>query len=86
VADARNKLTEFARRPLPPLKARDRSTANQVERFIVELQRTLVTLTAHYRYAEERTQVDGERPAAWVSSQRLGERMLLRFSRDTVSW
>jgi hypothetical protein len=48
VADARNKLTEFARRSLPSLRARDSSAANQLERFIVELQKTLVTMTAHY--------------------------------------
>jgi hypothetical protein len=48
VADARNKLTEFARQSLPSLKARDRDAATQLERFIVELQKTLSTLTAHY--------------------------------------
>jgi hypothetical protein len=48
VADARNKLTEFARQSLPSLKARDRDAATQLERFVVELQKTLATLTAHY--------------------------------------
>jgi hypothetical protein len=48
VADARNKLTEFARRSRPSLKARDRDAANQLERFIVELQKHLATMTAHY--------------------------------------
>ncbi len=48
VADARNKLTEFARQWLPSLKARDRKGATQLERFIVELQKTLATMTAHY--------------------------------------
>ncbi len=48
VADARNKLTEFARQWLPSLKARDRNAATQLERFIVELQKTLATMTAHY--------------------------------------
>jgi hypothetical protein len=48
VADARYKLTEFARQSLPSLKTRDRDAATQLERFIVELQKTLATLTAHY--------------------------------------
>ena len=48
VADARNKLTEFARQSLPSLKARDRTAADQLERFIVELQKTLATLTVKY--------------------------------------
>ena len=48
VADARNKLTEFARQSLPSLKARDRAAADQLERFIVELQKTLATLTVNY--------------------------------------
>ncbi len=48
VADARNKLTELARQSLPSLKARDRDAAKQLERFIVELQKTLATMTAHY--------------------------------------
>jgi hypothetical protein len=48
VADARNKLTEFARQSVPSLKARDRDAATELERFIVELQKTLATLTAHY--------------------------------------
>ena len=48
VTDARNKLTELARQSLPSLKARDRDSANQLERFIVELQKTLATMTAHY--------------------------------------
>jgi hypothetical protein len=48
VADARNKLTELARQSLPWLKARDRDAATQLERFIVELQKTLSTMTSHY--------------------------------------
>jgi hypothetical protein len=48
VADARNKLTELARQSLPSLKARDRDAATQLERFIVELQKSLATMTAHY--------------------------------------
>jgi len=48
VADARNKLTEFARQSLPSLKARDRTAADQLEKFIVELQKTLATLTVNY--------------------------------------
>jgi hypothetical protein len=48
VADARNKLTELARQTLPALKARDPSAATQLERFIVELQKALATLTASY--------------------------------------
>ena len=48
VADARNKLTEFLRQSLPSLKARDRDAANQLERFVVELQKSLATMTAHY--------------------------------------
>ncbi len=48
VADARNKLTDFARQSLPSLKARDRTAADQLEKFIVELQKTLATLTVNY--------------------------------------
>lgn len=48
VADAPNKLTEFARQSLPSLKARDRDAATVLERFVVELQKTLATLTARY--------------------------------------
>ncbi len=48
VLDARNKLTELARQSLPSLKARNRDAADQLERFIVELQKTLATMTAHY--------------------------------------
>jgi hypothetical protein len=48
VMNARNKLTEFARKSLPSLKARDRIAADQLERFIVELQKNLATMTQHY--------------------------------------
>jgi hypothetical protein len=48
VMNARNKLTEFARHSLPSLKARDRIAADQLERFIVELQKNLATMTQHY--------------------------------------
>jgi hypothetical protein len=48
VADARNKLTAFARQALPALKARNAADADALERFIVELQKTLATLTIGY--------------------------------------
>ena len=48
VTDARNKLTELARQWLPSLNSRDRLAAAQLERFIVELQKTLATMTAHF--------------------------------------
>jgi hypothetical protein len=48
VMDARNRLTEFARQSLPSLKARDKAAADQLERFIVELQKNLATMTQHY--------------------------------------
>jgi hypothetical protein len=48
VADARNKLTAFARLALPPLKARDAADADALERFIVELRNTLASLALNY--------------------------------------
>lgn len=48
VADARNKLTQFARETLPGLKARNPADAAGLERFIVELQKTLATLAVNY--------------------------------------
>jgi hypothetical protein len=48
VMNARNKLAELARQSLPSLKARDRTAADQLERFIVELQKNLATMTQHY--------------------------------------
>jgi hypothetical protein len=48
VMDARNRLTEFARQSLPSLKARDKAAADGLERFIVELQKSLATMTQHY--------------------------------------
>lgn len=48
VADARNKLTAFARQALPALKARNAADADGLERFIVELQKTLATLAVNY--------------------------------------
>jgi hypothetical protein len=48
VMDARNRLTAFARQSLPTLKARDKAVADQLERFIVELQKDLATMTKQY--------------------------------------
>jgi hypothetical protein len=48
VADARNKLTAFARQALPALKARNTADADALERFIVELKKTLATLALNY--------------------------------------
>lgn len=48
VADARNQLTAFAGHALPALKARDPAAADGLERFIVELQKTLATLALNY--------------------------------------
>jgi hypothetical protein len=48
VADARNKLTAFARQTLPALKARNAADADDLERFIVELKKTLATLALNY--------------------------------------
>jgi hypothetical protein len=48
VADARNKLTAFARQTLPALKARNAADADALERFIVELKKTLATLALNY--------------------------------------
>jgi hypothetical protein len=48
VVDARNKLKAFAGRALPALKARNAADADGLERFIVELQKTLATLAENY--------------------------------------
>lgn len=48
VVDARNKLTAFAGKALPALKARNPADANALERFIVELEKTLATLALNY--------------------------------------
>jgi hypothetical protein len=48
VADARNKLTAYARQVLPAVKARNPADAAGLERFIVELQKTLATLAVNY--------------------------------------
>ncbi len=48
VADARNKLTAFAYQALPALKARNAADADALERFIVELKKTLATLALNY--------------------------------------
>jgi hypothetical protein len=48
VADARNKLTDFARLALPGLKARSAADADALERFIVELKKALATLAVNY--------------------------------------
>lgn len=48
VADARNKLTQLARESLPTLKAHNPGDAAGLERFIVELQKTLATLAVKY--------------------------------------
>jgi hypothetical protein len=48
VVDARNKLTAFAHQALPALKARNAADADSLERFIVELRKTLATLALNY--------------------------------------
>ncbi len=48
VADARNKLDAFARDALPILKAKNAADSAGLERFIVELKKTLATLAVHY--------------------------------------
>ena len=48
VVEARNKLTEYARESLTGLRARNPADAAGLERFIVELQKTLATLAVNY--------------------------------------
>jgi hypothetical protein len=48
VIDARNKLKDFAARALPEAKAHDAVDGDLLERFIVELQKTLATFTDNY--------------------------------------
>ena len=46
--DARNKLTDYARASLTGLKSRNPADAAGLERFIVELQKTMATLAVNY--------------------------------------
>jgi hypothetical protein len=48
VVDAKNKLTAFARRALPIVKARNAADSDGLETFIVELGKTLQTLAVNY--------------------------------------
>lgn len=48
VVDARNKLTAFAGQVLPSVKTRNAADADGLERFIVELQKTLATMAVNY--------------------------------------
>jgi len=48
VADARNKLTDYLRESLPKLKARNRADGDGLEKFVVELQKTLATLADRF--------------------------------------
>ena len=48
VINARNKLTAFAGKALPALKTRNAADAEGLERFIVELQKTLATMAVNY--------------------------------------
>ena len=48
VIDAKNKLTTFARRALPIVKAKNVADADSLERFIVELGKTLQTMAVNY--------------------------------------
>jgi len=48
VIDARNKLTAYAREALPGVKAGNAADAASLERFIVELEKTLQTMTLNY--------------------------------------
>lgn len=48
VIDARNKLTAYARESLSSVKARNAADADGLERFIVELQKTLQTMALNY--------------------------------------
>ena len=48
VVDARNKLTEYLRESLPAVKEHNRADGDALERFVVELQKTLATLAVNY--------------------------------------
>jgi len=48
VVDAKKKLTTFAREALPIVSARDRVDSDVLERFIVELEKTLQTMAVSY--------------------------------------
>jgi hypothetical protein len=48
VLDAKNKLTDFARRALPIVKAKNAADSDSLERFIVELGKTLQTMAVNY--------------------------------------
>ncbi len=48
VVDARNKLTEYLRESLLTVKAHNRADGDGLERFVVELQKTLATLAVNY--------------------------------------
>jgi len=48
VVEARAKLNEVAAKALPELKAKDAPAAADLERFIVELRKTLTTLAVNY--------------------------------------
>lgn len=48
VADARNKLTEYLRGSLVAVKARNRADGDGLEKFVVELQKTLATLADRF--------------------------------------
>jgi hypothetical protein len=48
VIDAKKKLTDFARKALPEVKMRNAADAANLERFIVELEKTLETFAVQY--------------------------------------
>lgn len=48
VVDAKNKLAAFAREALPIVRARNRADSDGLERFIVELGKTLQTMAVSY--------------------------------------
>ena len=48
VIDARNKLTAFARKALPIVRAQNAADSDGLERFIVELGKTLQTMAVNY--------------------------------------
>jgi hypothetical protein len=48
VVEARTKLSEFARRAVPNLKAQNPTDGLSLEHFVFELQETLATLAEHY--------------------------------------
>ena len=48
VLDAKRKLTDFARRALPIVKSKNAADSDGLERFIVELGKTLQTMAVNY--------------------------------------